>query len=157
MTSEDRLPVQPKYCFGFSGTAKRLRSDDVTVDEILDSMSRRAELSDQIDEEALRRLEDEREGPGPIIDYSEEGLRVPRIPFGKVLAVLVLAGSVLSLWFYGGLGMVDFSAIDRLASSPSYASIFTDPVKLVVLALVCFVPVILLRWRSRPSVRLTYQ
>jgi len=159
MGSGRRQPGRPKLRFGFTGPAMRRREDDVTVDDILDSMSRRAELSRQLDQDTLSPLDSDLEtsdysaNPSPTIALIRK-----RNNLGKVAFALIMASGMIMLWLYGVLTtLLDLSIINRLIQIPTYASVFTDPVKLGLVALLCFIPVIILRRRHRPETRLLYR
>jgi len=130
----------------------------VTVDDILDSMSRRAELSRQLDQDTLSPLDSDLEtsdyaNPSPTIALIRK-----RNNRGKVAFALIMASGMIMLWLYGVLTtLLDLSIINRLIQIPTYASVFTDPVKLGLVALLCFIPVIILRRRHRPETRLLYR
>ena len=130
----------------------------MTVDDILDSMSRRAELSRQLDQDTLSPLDSDLEtsdyaNPSPTIALIRK-----RNNRGKVAFALIMASGMIMLWLYGVLTtLLDLSIINRLIQIPTYASVFTDPVKLGLVALLCFIPVIILRRRHRPETRLLYR
>ncbi|HLE65299.1 MAG TPA: hypothetical protein VI816_04130 [Candidatus Bathyarchaeia archaeon] len=158
MGSRRRQPGQPKIRFGFTGPAIRRREDDATVDDILDSMSRRAKLSHQLDHDTLSPLEND-------LETSDRSFKLPptiapipeRNTLGKVAFALILAAGMIVLWLFGALAtLLDLSIINKLTQSPTYTSVFTDPVKLGLVALLCFIPVIILRRRHRPETRLLY-
>lgn len=158
MGSRRRQPGQPKIRFGFTGPAIRRREDDATVDDILDSMSRRAKLSHQLDQDTLSPLDidletsDHSPNPSPTIARIRK-----RNNLGKVAFALIMASGMIVLWLYGALpSFFDLSIINKLTQSPTYTSVFTDPVRLGLVALLCLIPVIILRRRHRPETRLLY-
>jgi hypothetical protein len=140
-----------KFRFGFSGSVKRKKEDRATVDDILDSLSRRAELSDRFDEAARIAFEDEAErssvSPGVSDSVRQEARKRA---LGKFAFVILMVAGVFAIWLYGALSAVlDGTAVGRLTRSPVYFSAFTDPVKLAILVMCCFIPVIWLRKRTR--------
>ncbi len=149
---------EPKFRFGFSGPAKRNREDRTSVDDILDSLSRRAELGDRFDEAAGIAFEDEVEGsrvPPGVSDLVSRDAR--KRALGKFAFVFLMVAGVFAVWLYGALnGVLDGTALGRITQSPVYSSAFTDPVKLAILAMCCFIPVIWLRKRRRVRDRLLY-
>ena len=130
----------------------------MAVDDILDSLSRRAKLSHQLDQEELSPLDGDLETsdhsphPSPIIAPIQK-----RNNLGKVAFALMMASGVIVLWLYGALPtFLDLSIISKLIQSPTYTSVFTNPVKLGLVTLLCFIPVIILRRRHGPETRLLY-
>ena len=130
----------------------------MTVDDILDSMSRRAKLSHQLDQDTLSVMENDLDtsdrsfNPPPTIAPIQE-----RNTLGKVAFALILAAGMIVLWLFGALAtLLDLSIINKLTQSPTYTSVFTDPVKLGLVALLCLIPVIILRRRHRPETRLLH-
>ena len=158
MGSGRRQPGRPKLRFGFTGPARRRLEDDVNVDDILDSMSRRAKLSHQLDQEELSPLDGDLEtsdhspNPSPTIAPIQK-----RNNFGKVSFALIIAAGMIVLWLFGAVTtLFDLSIINKLTQSPTYTSVFTDPVKLGLATLLCFIPVIILRRRHLPETRLLF-
>ncbi len=159
MGSRRRQPGQPKIRFGFTGPAIRRREDDATVDDILDSMSRRAKLCHQLDQDTLAPLDidletcDHSQNPSPTIARIRK-----RNSLGNVAFALIMASGMIMLWLYGALpSFFGLSIINKLTQNPTYTSVFADPVKLGLVALLCFIPVIILRGRHRPEARLLYR
>ena len=158
MGSGRRQPGRSKLRFGFTGPAMRRLDDGVTVDDILDSMSRRTKLSNQLDQDTLSSLEIDLEtsnhSPSPSATIASMPKRTTR---GKVAFALIVTSGMIVLWLYGALtALLDFSIINKLIQSPTYTSVFTDPAKLGLVALLCLIPVIILRRRLRSETRLLY-
>ena len=136
----------------------RRLEDDVTVDDILDSLSRRAKLSHQLDQDTLSPLENDLETSDRSFNPPPTIAPIPkRNTLDKVAFALIIAAGMIVLWLFGALTtLFDLSIINKLIQSPTYTSVFTDPVKLGLVALLCFIPVIILRRRHRPEIRLLY-
>ena len=147
MASEERQRFRPRLRFGFSGPATRRTREEAGVDDFLDSLSRRSRLGSEIDQETSV-LTGEAENIDPALQASEFGLSRPlKISLGKIVFALTLIGGVVLLWLYGALGtLISPLALDNLTRSGEVASVFSDPLKLGLVALVSFVPVFLL-WR----------
>jgi len=94
----------------------------------------------------------------PALQASEFGVSRPlKIGLGKIVFTLTLMGGVVLLWLYGALGtLISPLALDNLTRSGEVASVFSDPFKLGLVALVSFVPVFLLWRRRRAEARLVY-
>jgi hypothetical protein len=94
----------------------------------------------------------------PALQASEFGPSRPlRIGLGKIVVALTLIGGVVLLWLYGALGTLTSPlALDSLTRSQEIASVFSDPFKLALVALVSLVPILLLKRRHRPEEQLLY-
>lgn len=158
MGSKHSRSPEAKFRFGFSGPIKKKRKDSTTADDILDSLSRRAELGEQIDEATRITLEDEAERSSLSLGVSDSVRHETRKrALGKFAFVFLMVEGVFGIWLYGALSAVlDGTALRRLTQSPIYLSAFTDPVRLAILILCCFVPVMWLRSRTRTGDRLLY-
>lgn len=158
MASEERQPFRPRVRFGFSGPASRRTREEAGVDDFLDSLSRSASLGREIDNETSVLMGETVERIDPALEASEYGLSAPmRVSVRKIMLSLMLIGGVALLWLYGALAaLAEPLAPENLAGSREIASIFSDPLKLGLLALVSFIPVFFLRRRNRAEARLIY-
>ncbi len=158
--SEDRRRPRSGRRFGFDGPRRHtyVREEDVSVDDILDSLSRRAELSDGLGRAEITRVEDGFDG-----EVASErtllpiGSRGPQHSIGKYMFALLLLGGVLIVGLYGALKSVtEPSMILRLVQNPAFVSVFTDPLKLGLVALFCVIPLLIVRRRRRVQDRLLF-
>ena len=158
LASEEGQRFRPRLRFGFSGPATSRTREEAGVDDFLDSLSRRSRLGNEIDQETSVIIGEAEENIDPALRTSEFGLSSPlRIGLGKIVFTLTLIGGVVLLWLYGALGVnTSPLALDNLTSSEEIASVFSDPFKLGLMALVCFVPVLLLARRHRGERRRLY-
>lgn len=119
-------------------------------------MSRRSRLSSEIDQETSVLVGEGAANTEQVLKPHELGLPVSgRIGLAKIVSSLVLVGGMALLWLYGALGtLADPSALDRLARSPEIISVFSDPLKLGLVALVSFIPLFFLRRRHKTESRL---
>ena len=149
MRSEHPPSPRARFRFNFTRKAKKSREDSVSVDDILESLGRGVELSDRLREDARFVLDDKENNgqvsaglPGSIL------ARARKIVAGKFALVIAMLGGVFTLWTYGTLrSITDPSTVDRVIQTPAYPAVFTDPMRLIAVALVCFLPVLLLRRR----------
>ncbi len=82
-------------------------------------------------------------------------MKVPLRSLGKYMFALLLLGGVLIVGLYGALKSVaQPSLILRVVQDPAFASVFTDPVRLSLVALFCVLPVAFVRRRRRVQNRL---
>ena len=158
LASEERQRLRPRLRFGFSGPAARRTREEAGVDDFLDSLSRRSRLGSEIDQETSVLAGEAEENIDPALQASEFGLSRPlKIGLGKIVFALTMIGGVVLLWLYGALGtLISPLALDNLTRSREVASVFSDPFKLGLVALVSFVPVFLLWRRHHAEERLAY-
>ncbi len=70
---------------------------------------------------------------------------------------LLLLGGVLIVGLYGALKSVtEPSMILRVVQNPAFVSVFTDPLKLGLVALFCVIPLLIVRRRRRVQERLLF-
>jgi hypothetical protein len=138
--------------------ARRPR-EEASVDDFLNSMSRGKSLGEEIDQETSVITGEPVEVFDPALEASESGLSsVPRLAVGKIVLTLGLIGGVVVLWVYGALaGITGSLGLENLTGSGEVAGVFSDPLKLGVVALVSFLPVLFLRRRRRAEARLLFQ
>ncbi len=146
--------------FGFNGPRRqvRVREENFSVDDILDSLSRRAQLSDGLGRVEMTPLEEGLEGR-----FASETVRRPIVlkirqhSLGKYAFALLLLGGVLIVGLYGALKAVaEPSMILRVVQDPAFASVFTDPVRLGLVALFCLIPTLIVRRRRSVQSRLLH-
>ncbi len=157
MPTERPESPERRFRFGFDGPVKRRREEGagLGVDDILDSLSRRAKLGDQFDETARTAFENEAVSGTPLELPDSIIQSARKRAFGKFAFAFLMMAGVVAVWLYGALNAVlDSATIGRLMGSPILSSAFTDPVKLAILAVGCFVPVILAKRRRSAKERL---
>ncbi len=149
--SKSSSSPKARFRFGFSGHLTRKEEEAVSVDDILDSLSQRAQLSECLDETAGTVFEGKGEGSGVPLGVSDTITRQARKNgLGKFAFAFLLMTGVFVVWLYGALDAVlEGTTVGRLTQSPLYSSAFTDPVKLAILALGCLIPVMLVKRRRR--------
>jgi hypothetical protein len=133
------------------------REKDVGVDEILDSLSRRSQLSDGLDRLEIAPPVEELEAQF-ITGTEVEPAKIARQhSLGKYAFPLLLLGGLLTVGLYGALRSVTNPAgILRVIQNPGFAAVFTDPVRLGLVMLFCAVPAFIVRRHRRAHDRLTY-
>jgi hypothetical protein len=141
------------FRFGFDGPSDgRAEYQQATVDEILESLGRHSQLSDQLgprdgfesDESAERLIGDMGQArpsdSGPIGRGS-----LGRYGFG-----IMLIGGMLILSVYGILKAITITPTSTNAIASVLGLVLNDPVKLGLLGLLCLVPVVMaLKRRNR--------
>ncbi len=157
--SDERSRSRKRRQFGFDGSRRRLRSQDsgASVDDILDSLTRRTQISGRFDTVENVPVQDEpRNRFTPKISAKALPRQGTNRAIGKFAFALMLISGLTILGLYGALKAVtEPSSILRITENPTFTSVFTDPVRLTLVALLCVIPAaIFLRRGSRN--RLSY-
>ncbi len=159
--SRRRGSPRAKHSFGFSGMPElevvQDEEEPVNDDDILESLTRRAQFSRQLGdstEVALNLSEESRPEPLlPVSKLSEPGRR----DYGKyVFALMLLGGMVVVLVVGAFRALLDTSLVGRATQSLVLTSVFTDPVKLLLVAVLCLIPAVLIRRSRRARDRLLF-
>jgi hypothetical protein len=148
-----------KRVFGFHGPRKKTRDNELGVDEILDSLSRRAELGTELDPVETAKVEDSLASEYLGAGLPDSGLKAGKSRgfLGKYAFVLMLLGGVIVVGLYGALkALTDPGGIVRVTQSPTFVSVFTDPLRLGLVLLFCLVPALTVRRRRSRQNRLAY-
>ncbi len=146
MESEEKPSIRFKRRFGFNGPSRRRQVEETTIDDFLDSMARRKELSGRIDYETLGQLDNDPEflavGFEPSFGSAAARLRVRR------LAAVAAFWTGVILWLSGYLNSIvgPFSLEGIIQGSK--LSAFEFPLKLAFVLFVFVVPAVSL-WRGR--------
>ena len=147
-----------KHRFSFSGSPERLSEDEpVTDDDILDSLTRRAQFSKKLGDspEVTLNLGEEKrpEPPTQVSGFYESGRR----EYGKYLFALMLVGGIVVVLVMGAFrALLDTSLVGKATQSQVLTSVFTDPMKLLLVAVLCLVPAVLIRRRRQAHDRLLF-
>ncbi len=162
MSSETSRPPRARFRFGFSGSSERGKNGKVTSDEILESLTRQANLRERLAQERSISLDE-------IVQTEEAGryLQMPermsfpsttnqeRRSMGRFAFIVMLVGGFGILWIYGILSrafdMIMPSRIQNLISITA----FIDPTKVFVIGLFALIAGLLVRRaRKRTNLRL---
>jgi hypothetical protein len=157
--SEDTPRSRPRRHFGFNGPRRRVgaREKDVGVDEILDSLSRRSQLSDGLDRVEIAPPVEELEAQFVIGAEVKTAKIARQHSLGKYAFPLLLLAGLVIVGLYGALRSVTNPAgILRVIQNPGFEAVFTDPVRLGLVMLFCAVPAFIVRRHRRAHDRLTY-
>ncbi len=147
MESEEKPSIRFKKRFGFNGPSRSRQDGETTVDEVLDSVVRRKELSGRIDPETLGQLDND---PGFLAVGFEPGFgsAVPRLRMRKLAAVVAFWTGVI-LWLSGYLNsIVGPFSLEGIIQGSKLLSPFELPLKLAFVFVVFVVPAVSL-WRGR--------
>ncbi len=151
--SDERVRSRKRRQFGFDGPRRRLRSQDsgASVDDILDSLTRRTQISGKFDTVENVPVKDEpRNRFTPNISARSLCREGTHRSIGKFAFALMLISGLTILGLYGALKAVtEPSSILRITENPTFTSVFTDPVRLALVALLCVIPAAIFLRRGR--------
>ncbi len=138
-----------------------LEDDPVSEDDILESLTRRAEFG--------RRLGGGLGGGAePTLNLSEENHSEPVISASKLFApgrreygkyafaLMLVAGMAVVLIVGAFRALLDTSLVGKATQTSLLTSVFTDPVKLALVAFLCLIPAVLIRRSRRARERLLF-
>ena len=148
MESGRKPRIRSKHRFGFNGPRKWQLSDDVTVDDFLETIAKRRELSGQIEPETIGQLDNDPEVLAQ--GFSTNLASVTRKSnVAKSLFIVMFAAVAALLWQYGSVAsLLSLSTVDRIVQSSELSSAFANPLNLALVVFVCFVPALVL-WKKR--------
>lgn len=159
-----RRSPRAKHRFGFSGAVEPtpLEDDPVSDDDILESLTRRAEFGRKLggglggSPEPVLKLSEQESVAEPVLPVSS--LFVPaRREYGKYAFALMLVAGMAIVLVAGAFRMVlDTSLVGKATQTSLLTSVFTDPVKLALVALLCLIPAVLIRRSRRARERLLF-
>ena len=158
MGSDSRSP-RARHRFGFSGPLTRKKKDMVTADDILDSLTRQAELSQKLGERDEMELEELAEtdlsrfqglNPGPA-----SALVVARNrSFGHLAFVFMLSCGLAVVWIFSSASKrFDPASLNGIIQKSGLQSIFANQAQLVIIALAALLGALLIRRRRRSPSR----
>ncbi len=155
MGSDSRSP-RTRHRFGFSGPVTRQRKDKVTTDDILDSLTRQAELKQKLGENDSLRLE-EIAGTEQLIQF--QGFNPePALPstvakkrsFGHLVFVFMLLTGLTVVWLYSSISKpFDLASLNGFIQKSGIQSIFANQAQLGIIALAAFLGALWIRHRRR--------
>ena len=159
MGSDSRSP-RARHRFGFSGPVTRQKKDRVTTDDILDSLTRQAELNQKLGENDSLRLE-EIAGTEEFIQF--QGFNPePAFPstvakrrsFGHLVFVFMLLTGLAVVWLYSSISKpFDLASLNGIIQKSGIQSIFANQAQLGIIALAAFLGALWIRRRRRASSR----
>ncbi len=159
MSSSSR-PPRSRYRFGFRGKRPGRNAEATTTDEMLDSLTRQAELMEKDGEERTLGLQTilEFEPSGETLHSSsvpESDPKVTRLKtwnFGKLTFALMLIGGLTFLWIYSRLSQsFNPQSLAMIQQTISRAG-FADWQKIALMAFCAFLVALLAR-RSSSRIR----
>ena len=157
MGSDSRSP-RARHRFGFSGPVTRQKKDRVTTDDILDSLTRQAELKQKLGENDSLRLE-EIAGTEELIRF--QGFNPePAFPsevakkrsFGHLAFAFMLLTGLTVVWLYSSFSKpFDLASLSGIIQKSGIQSIFTNQAQLGIIALAALLGALWIRHRRGGS------
>lgn len=157
MGSDSRSP-RARHRFGFSGPGTRQNVDKVTADDILESLTRQAELrqklgeKDQVALEEIAEIEDLSRFQGlntePALSLRTEEKR----SLGHLAFVIMLLIGLTVVWLYSSISKpFDLASLNAIVQKSQVPSIFANQAQLGIIALAAAMGALWIRHRRRNS------
>ena len=155
MGSDSRSP-KARHRFSFSGPLTRKKKDGVTTDDILDSLTRQAELRQKLGERDTVRLEEiaetedltrfqglnPRPASGPMVAKNRS--------FGHLAFVFMLSCGLAVVWLLSSASKrFDPASLNGITQKSGLQSIFANQAQLGIIALAAMLGALLIRRRRR--------
>ena len=155
--SDSRSP-RARHRFGFSGPPTRQKKERVTSDDFLDSLTRQAELWQNLGEDDSVRLE-EIAGTEELIQiqrFNPEPALTSKIPkkrsVGQLAFVFMLLTGLTVIWLYSSISKpFDLTSLNGIIQRPGIRSIFANQARLGIIALASVLGALWIRHRRRGS------
>ena len=145
MGSDSRSP-RARHRFGFSGPLTRQKKDRVTTDDILDSLTRQAELrqklgeKDQVRLEEIAETEDLSRFQGFIHEPASPLMMATKRSFGHLAFVFMLLGGLAVVWLYGSVSKrFDLSSLSAIVQRSGVQSVFANEAQVGIIGLVALI------------------
>ena len=157
MGSNSRSP-KARHRFSFSSPLTRQKKERVTADDILDSLTRQAELRQKLGENGSLRLDDiaEREELSRFQGFYPE----PSLPsamakkrsFGHLAFVFMLLTGLTIVWLYSSISKpFDLASLDGIIQKSGVQSVFANEAQVGIIALVALIGALWIHRRRRAS------
>ncbi len=154
----DSASPRAHHRFGFSGPLARQKKVRVTTDDILDSLTRQAELKEKLGEKDSVRLEEivETEDLSRFQGFNPEPVFSPKMAqnrsLGHLAFVFMLLGVLSVVWLSGSVSKrFDLSSLNGIIQKSGVQSILANPAQLGIIALVALLAALWIRRRRRNS------
>jgi len=157
LDSGSRSP-RAHHRFGFSGPVARQKKDGVTTDDILDSLTRQAELKQKLGESDSLRLEEiarteeliQLQGFNPDPAFSSTVAK--KRSFGHLVFVFMLLIGLTVVWLYSSISKpLSLASLNEIIQKSGIQSIFANQAQLGIIALAAFLGALWIQRRRRAS------
>jgi len=155
--SDSRSP-RARHRFGFSGPLTRQKKERVTTDDILDSLTRQAEIRQKLGEDDRVGLEEiagteeliPLQGFNPEPEFPSVGAK--KRSLGHLAFVLMLLTGLTVVWLYSSISKpFDLASLTSIIQKSGIQSIFANKAQLGIIAVAAFMGALWIRHRRRGS------
>jgi len=156
VSSDSRSP-RARHRFGFSGPLKRQEKDRVTDDDILDSLTRQAELRQKFGERDAIGLKEiaETEDLSRFQGFNREPASVPEMAnrsLGHLVFIVMLLCGLTVVWLYSSISKpFDLALLNGIIQKSGVQSIFANQARFGIIAIAAVVGALWIRHRKRSS------
>jgi hypothetical protein len=147
-----------RHRFGFSGSLTRQKKDRVTTDDILDSLTRQAELRQKLGGEDQVRLEEiaATEDLSRFQGFNPEPVSAPEMSknrsLGHLVFILMLLTGLVAVWLYSSISTpFDIASLNGVIQKSGIQSVFANRTQLGIIALAALLGALWIRRRRRGS------
>ena len=157
MGSDSRSP-RARHRFGFSGPVARQKKDVVTIEDILESLTRQAELRQKLGENDSLSL-DEIAGTEELSRF--QGVNPePAFPsamakkgsFGRLAFVFMLLTGLTIVWLYSSISKpFDLASLNGIIQKSGVQSVFANEAQVGIIAIVALMGALWIHRRRRAS------
>jgi hypothetical protein len=154
----DSRSSKAHHRFGFSGPLARQKKDRVTADDVLDSLTRQAELRQKLGEKDQIRLEEiaEMEDLSQLQRFNPEpaspSMMAKKGSLGHLAFVFMLLGGLTVVWLYSSISKpFDLASLNGIVQKSGVQSIFANQAQLGIVALAALLGALWIRRRRRGS------
>ena len=157
MGSDSRSP-RARHRFGFSGPLMKQNKDRVTTDDILDSLTRQAELRqklrerDQVGLEEIAETEDLSRFQGFNTEPTSASMTTKKRSFGHLAFVFMLLIGLIVVWTHSSISKpFELASLNGIIQKSGVPSIFASQVQFGIIALAALLGALWIRRRRRGS------
>jgi hypothetical protein len=154
----DSGSARARHRFGFSGPPTRQKRDRVTADDILDSLTRQAEIRQKLVERDQVRIEDivetedlsQFQGFGPEAASSSPTAKERSV--GHIAFVFMLFAGLTVVWLYNSISKrFDLASLIGIIQKSGVQSVFANQTQLGIIAMAALLGALWIRHRRRGS------
>lgn len=148
-----------RHRFGFSGPITREKKDRITTDDILDSLTRQAELRQKLGERDQVKLEeiagaegaeDLRRSQGFIPEPTSDRVSANNRSLGQLAFVFMLLFGLIVVWLYSSISKpFDLALLNGIIQKSGIQSVFANQAQLGISALAALLGALWIRHKRR--------
>jgi hypothetical protein len=153
----DSISPKAHHRFNFSGVVRRKKSDRVTPDDILDSLTRQAELRQRLEETDQLGIEEIAGGMAEldaVLGFNPElpppSLKTTERSLGHLAFVIMLLTGLTFVWLFTAISKpFDLAPVDWIIRRSGVQSVFSNQAELAIVGMVALTAALLVRLRRR--------